>query len=176
MTEIATLDAYGRLTAPTTLTIQRLLPGPAERIWSYLTESDLRRQWLAAGDMVLEPGAPFEFVWRNEELKPPSRRPEGAAEEHRLQCEILEVDPPRRLVFTWGTRMEVSFELEPRGQKVLLTIVHSRLPDRSTTLSVSTGWHAHLDVLEAVVSGQAGKPFWDNCAVLKKEYDKRLPV
>ncbi len=49
MTELATLDAYGVLTEPATLTIQRLLPGPIERVWAYLTESDLRRQWLAAG-------------------------------------------------------------------------------------------------------------------------------
>ena len=49
MTELATLDAYGVLTEPATLKIQRVLPGPIERVWAYLTESELRRQWLAAG-------------------------------------------------------------------------------------------------------------------------------
>ena len=48
MNELATLDAYGVLTEPATLKIQRLLPGPVERVWAYLTESKLRRQWLAA--------------------------------------------------------------------------------------------------------------------------------
>jgi uncharacterized protein YndB with AHSA1/START domain len=44
------------------LRIQRLLPGPIERVWAYLTESDLRRQWLASGTMQLQPGASFELV------------------------------------------------------------------------------------------------------------------
>jgi len=68
MTELATQDAYGVLTEPTTLKIQRLLPGPIDRVWAYLTQSDLRRQWLAAGEMEMNVGTPFEFVWRNDEL------------------------------------------------------------------------------------------------------------
>ena len=43
-------DAYGELIEPTTLRIQRLLPGPIERIWAYLTDSELRSKWMAAGD------------------------------------------------------------------------------------------------------------------------------
>ena len=39
--------AYGELIEPTTLKIQRLLPGPVERIWAYLTDSELRRKWMA---------------------------------------------------------------------------------------------------------------------------------
>ena len=66
-----TLDAHGRLTEPATLEIQRLLPGPAERIWAYLTDGELRRKWLAAGTMELTAGAPFELVWRNDELTDP---------------------------------------------------------------------------------------------------------
>ena len=64
MTTLATPDAYGFLTEPSTLTIQRLLPGPIERVWAYLTESNLRRQWLAAGDMEMKVGAPFELPMR----------------------------------------------------------------------------------------------------------------
>jgi uncharacterized protein YndB with AHSA1/START domain len=63
MTQLATDDGYGALIEPTTLEIQRLLPGPIERIWAYLTESELRRQWLAAGQMEMKVGALFEFVW-----------------------------------------------------------------------------------------------------------------
>lgn len=45
MTDLATIDAYGALTAPATLTIRRLLPGPVERVWAYLTDDALRRTW-----------------------------------------------------------------------------------------------------------------------------------
>ena len=56
MTELATPGDYGAQTAPDTIEIQRLLPGPIERVWAYLTESDLRRRWLAAGEMGLQAG------------------------------------------------------------------------------------------------------------------------
>ena len=59
------------VTEPSTLRIQRLLPGPIERVWAYLTESELRRKWLAAGEMEMKVGAPFELVWRNDELTDP---------------------------------------------------------------------------------------------------------
>ncbi len=51
MTTMLTEGNYGVLTEPATLTIERLLPGPVERAWSYLTDSELRRQWMAAGAM-----------------------------------------------------------------------------------------------------------------------------
>ena len=43
MNERANPDAYGVLSEPATLTIQRFLPGPIERVWAYLTESEWRR-------------------------------------------------------------------------------------------------------------------------------------
>ena len=177
MSKPASLDAYGVLTEPATLTIQRLLPGPIEHIWAYLTESDLRRQWLAAGEMEMKVGAPFELVWRNDELTdPPGERPSDFGDEHRMQSEITELDPPRKLAFSWGNTGGVSFELETKGDMVLLTVIHRRLPDRATMLMVGSGWHMHLDVLAARVAGSEPEPFWDGWSRLKKEYDRRLPA
>jgi uncharacterized protein YndB with AHSA1/START domain len=170
-------DAYGALIEPATLKIERLLPGPIERVWAYLTESELRRQWLAAGEMELKVGAPFQFVWRNDELTdPPGERPPGFGDEHRMQCRITEVDPPRRLTFTWQGSGDVSFELEPRGDRVLLTVIHRRLPDRTTLLKVGPGWHSHLDILVARMTGTKPEPFWDRWSRLQKEYEKRIPA
>jgi uncharacterized protein YndB with AHSA1/START domain len=176
MTDLATQGAYGTLTEPATLEIQRLLPGPIERVWAYLTESDLRRKWLAAGEMQLKVGAPFELVWRNDELtNPPGQRPPGFGEEHRMQSHITELDPPRKLSIAWGNSGGVTFELEPRGDKVLLTVIHRRLPDRGMMLMVGAGWHMHLDILVARVSGTEPQPFWDGWSRLKTEYERRLP-
>jgi uncharacterized protein YndB with AHSA1/START domain len=177
MTDLASEDGYGVLTEPATLTIQRFLPGPIERVWAYLTEGDLRRQWLAAGEMELKVGAPFEFVWRNDELSdPPGKRPAGFSEEHRMQSRITELDPPRKVAFTWQGSGDVSFELEPRGNRVLLTVIHRRLPDRATLLKVGPGWHNHLDVLVARATGKKPEPFWDNWTRLQKDYDRRMPA
>jgi len=176
-TESANVDAYGVLTEPATLKIQRLLPGPIERVWAYLTQSDLRRQWLAAGQMATKVGAPFELVWRNDELTdPPGRRPTGFPEEHRMQSRITEFDPPRKLAFTWQDSGEVSFELAASGNEVLLTVIHRGLPDRETKLMVGAGWHIHLDILVARVTGRKPEPFWDGWIRLKEDYDRRMPA
>ena len=177
---IATPEAdYGVVSAPQTVRLQRLLPGPIERIWSYLTESELRRQWLAAGDMQLEEGAPFELVWRNDELTdPPGRRPEGFGEEHRMQSRITELDPPRRLAFTWGDG-DVTFDLERKGDQVLLTVVHRGISDRANLLMIGAGWHLHLDILLARANGEtpgAQETFWDGWTRLRAEYDRRIPA
>ena len=175
MTDIATIDDYGTLSEPMTLTIQRLLPGPIERVWAYLTDSDLRKQWLAAGEMEARIGAALELVWRNDELMPsPGQRPDGFPEEHRMVCEVTACDPPHKLAITWGRSGGVSFELQPKGQRVLLTLVHHRLPDRDSLLNVSGGWHAHLDVLADRLSDTTPEPFWDSWRRLKADYEKRF--
>jgi uncharacterized protein YndB with AHSA1/START domain len=175
MTELIARHAYGVLTEPATLKIQRLLPGPMDRIWDYLTKSELRRQWLAAGEMEMIVGAPFELIWRNDELTDwPGKRPPGASDEHRMESRITALDPPHRLAIAWKGSGEVSFELTPQDGQVLLTVVHRRLPDRATLLSVSAGWHMHLDLLVAGTTGANREPFWDGWSRLKQDYDRLL--
>jgi uncharacterized protein YndB with AHSA1/START domain len=175
MTQATSTQPFGVLTEPATLTLKRLLPGSVDRVWAYLTESDLRRLWLAAGTMEMRVGAPLELVWRNSELSdPPGQRPEGFGEEHRLDSEVTELDPPHRLSISWGNTGGVTFELEPVGDMVRFTITHHRLPDQGTALNISAGWHAHVDVLAARLAGEEPKPFWDHWAALKTEYAKRL--
>lgn len=175
MTQAATRNAYATLDGPTTLTITRVLPGPIERVWSYLTESDLRRQWLASGEMQMETGAPFELVWRNNELtKDPGNRPAGFDGEHRMQSVIVEADPPRKLVFTWGESGEVSILLDMQDSEVLLTLTHRRLPeDPNSGLNIQAGWHAHLDMLVSRLTRAEPDPFWDSWTRLREEYAQR---
>src|SRR3546814_4344941 len=88
---------YAAIVAPQTVRLQRRLPGPSERVWDYLADSDLRRQWLAAGDMAGGEGSNFELVWRNDELTdPPGNKPEGFGGEHRMRSTITAFDPPHR--------------------------------------------------------------------------------
>jgi uncharacterized protein YndB with AHSA1/START domain len=140
-------NSYGEMIEPTTLKIQRMLPGAPERVWDYLTRSELRRQWLAA---------------------------EGFGDEHRMQGQILDYDPPRKLAFTWQGGGDVTFTLEPRGERTLLTVVHRGLVERSTRTKVGPGWHSHLDILAARMAGTEPEPFWDHWARLQKEYEQRV--
>ena len=170
-----TIDRYGALTAPDTLTIRRVLPGPAERIWAYLTDGEMRRKWLAGGAMEARVGSGFTLTWRNDELSsPPGARPEGFGPEHSMESTVTECDPPHRLAFTWGESGSVEIELESQGRDVLLTLVHRRVPEGDMRRMIGAGWHAHLDVLESVARGEAPGPFWDNWTVLKADYDARF--
>jgi uncharacterized protein YndB with AHSA1/START domain len=56
VTQATTTEAFGSLGEDATLTLERMLPGSIDRVWAYLTESDLRRQWLAAGTMEMRVG------------------------------------------------------------------------------------------------------------------------
>ena len=93
-----------------------------------------------------------------------------------MQSRVIQVDPPHSLTIAWGNGGEVSFELEPKGQQVLLTLIHRRLSDRSATLMFGAGWHMHLDILLARATGQEPEPFWEGWARLRQEYDRRLPA
>jgi len=127
--------------------------------------------------MEMKVGAPVELVWRNDELNdPPSARPEDFPEENRMQSRITELEPLRKLSIAWNNSGDVTFELEPKGAGVLLTVTHRRLPDRSTMLKVSAGWHMHLDILVARANDQTPAPFWEGWARLHQEYDGRLPA
>ena len=57
-----------------------------------------------------------------------------------------------------------------RGDKSICA--HS---NRRTLVGVSAGWHAHLDVLAARLTGAEPEPFWDRLNGLRAEYEKRLP-
>lgn len=169
------LDTHGVVDADSTLTIQRLLPGPIERVWAYLTEGALRRQWLAAGEMEMRVGAEFEFVWRNDDLSGGAgARPEGFPAEHRMRSRITALEAPRLLAIEWGSTGGVTFLLEPAGGHVLLTLTHRRVAERATLLNVSAGWHAHLDVLVAVAEERLPPPFWPGWLRLKQDYAARL--
>jgi len=171
-------DGYGVVTEPGPVSFERLLPGPIERVWSYLTESDKRRTWLASGEMELQVGGRVELIWRNSELTghddppPPKYAQHGA--EHRMQGRITACEPPRLLAFTWGSASgdsEVRFELFPRADKVMLVLTHHRLRDM---LSVAGGWHAHLGILRDRLNGDVPPAFWKTHARLEAEYAQRI--
>ena len=175
-TEIHNEDHYGKITAPRTLVMQRYLPGPIERVWEYLTKSDLRRQWLASGEMEMKVDSPVELVWHHvQTTTPPGKRPEGVNEESHLPSRVTVCEPPHKLGFMFWSDSEVLFELQKSGNRVLLTLTHSKLPSRGMMVGVSSGWHAHLDVLEARLANTKAENFWDHHTAYKAQYEQRIP-
>ena len=56
----------GKVLSPTEVRFERLLPGPIETVWAYLTDSKMRGEWLASGPMELRVGGsqPFAEIGR----------------------------------------------------------------------------------------------------------------
>jgi len=175
MTHVSSAD-FGVILAPDTVRFERLLPGPVERVWTYLTESDKRAQWLAAGTIEPRVGGAVELRFHNATLSPepvPERyaKHQGVIVRHHT---VTRFDPPTALSFTWGddaAPSEVLFELVPEGDRVRLTVTHSRL-DRPTRLGVSGGWHAHLAVLAARLEGREPPQFWSLLTAVAEVYER----
>src|SRR5436190_16391536 len=172
-------EKYGTVIAPNTIRFDRLLPGPIERVWSYLTDSEKRAKWLASGPMALHVGGDVELTWKHSTLDTvPETVPEKYAQGHTMKATITRCEPPHVLGYSWGARAdalsEVVFELSVRGNDVLLVLTHYRLPNQKDLLGVSGGWHAHLDTLAEHLSGRTASGFWSRHAVLSAEYKQRL--
>jgi uncharacterized protein YndB with AHSA1/START domain len=78
------------------------IEAPPETVWRAFSEPELAGDWLAPGGMSTEPGGRFT-------LEDDGRK---------IDCEVLEADPARRLRLGWrdtdgGVASEVSFVLTP---------------------------------------------------------------
>ena len=122
-----------------------------ERVWAALTESELTKQYYYGNTVESDwtPGSPM--VYRN---------PDGTES---IRCEVVEADPPRRLVHTFffpGTEESPSrctWTIEERGAATLLTLVHDRFDGETSTFkSVAHGWVPILSGLKTLL--ETGKP------------------
>jgi uncharacterized protein YndB with AHSA1/START domain len=175
------MNDHGVVTEAGTVRFERLLPGPIERVWSYLTESDKRGTWFASGPMELRVGGRVELRFHHADLSPHAEEPPAKYKKYEngvtTHGRITRCEPPRLLSFTWGgeaDESEVTFELTPRGKEVQLILTHRRLADRAAMVSVSSGWHSHLEVLADLLNGRVPGPFWPKVTRFEAEYEKRL--
>jgi uncharacterized protein YndB with AHSA1/START domain len=168
-------NQYGSMTAVDTIRFERILPGPVERVWAYLTESEKRGKWLATGEMELFEGGQVTLHFFHNDLSPlPGTIPDKYKSMEKgatLNGKILQCQPPHLLAFTWGDGSEVSFELSALGDKVKLVVTHSKLKEaKEGRMSVAGGWHTHLGILIANLEGTVPGNFWQTHAALEKEY------
>jgi uncharacterized protein YndB with AHSA1/START domain len=176
------MNEYGKVIEPGTIRFERLLPGPIERVWEYLTDSDKRGLWFASGKMEPRAGGKVTFSFNNAGLSPDKTPPpekykgRGHMTTHHS---ITRFEPPRFLTLTWGNEKnpsEVSFELTAEGDQVRLVLTHRRLPDRSSMVNVGAGWHTHLAILSDRLSGQTLPAFWTLFSNVDDYYEKNVPA
>jgi uncharacterized protein YndB with AHSA1/START domain len=116
--------------------LQRQLADPPDVVWQALTDRNELREWFPS-DVVVhggrwEVGASIEFPFPADEM------------DVTLTGEVLEVDEPRVLAFTWGEET-LRFELVPNDRGTLLVLV-DELPPGAAARNAA-GWDACLDRL-----------------------------
>ena len=145
-----------RTTAETTSVEREIAIGASpETVWEFLVDPDKATRWM--GQTVSfdpHPGGLYRI-----EVIPG----------HTASGEFVELDPPRRLVYTWGWEAgedganpvppgssTVEIELVPDGAGTTLRFRHSGLPSAEAADSHTKGWDHYLARL--AVAGRGGDP------------------
>lgn len=176
------MSAHGEVLDQQTVRFERLLPGPIERVWSYLVDADKRAKWLCGGETELKTGGHVDMLFQNSQLSGQQdiERPEkyrDMPEKVTFSGTVTRCEPPHMLAHTWDyedTASEVCYELSEEGDQVRLVLTHSKLSGRDEMQSVCGGWHTHLDILIDVLNGVEPQPFWKVHTALETEYAERL--
>ncbi len=103
-------------------------PYAPEKVWLAITDPHAMAEWLMPNDFKPEVGHRFRFQ---------TDTTKSCGDNH-TECEVLEVDPPNRLSYSWETvpnnpakprfePMVVSWVLTPEGEGTRLEFVHEHL-------------------------------------------------
>ena len=90
---------------------------------------------------------------------------------HTAVGEVVEIDPPRRLVLAWGWEdgswevpagsTTVEYELLPEGSGTRLHFTHRDLPSKESAEAHGLGWdHYHERLVVAATGGDPGPDPW----------------
>ncbi len=128
------------------------IAAPPETVWTFLVDPDRLVRWMGVtASIEPRPGGAF----RLEVL--PGQVVAGL---------VLEIDPPHRLVHSWGWlpgsrspvpagSTVVEYALDPTEDGgTLLRLTHRRLPDDAAAAAHAEGWDHYLPRLRAVAAGE----------------------
>ena len=127
------------------------LPAPAEEVFRHLTDPAAMIRWLGQHAVLKPvPGGAFEIDINGVPVR----------------GQYLEIDPPRRVLVSWGVAgnatmppgaTEVEFTLTPIQDGTRLRLVHRSLPPGQAEMH-ATGWHHFLSRLASATAGNDPTP------------------
>lgn len=136
------------MTTTDVVIVERRIAALPETVFSFFTDRDRWLSWMGVdGRFAFQPGGDY--------------RTQVTGDNHAAGT-FLEVDPPRRLVFTWGWEggdqsvpagsSTVEISLVPDGDGTLLRLVHTGLPSQAR-VPHGEGWNHYLDRLALRAEG-----------------------
>jgi uncharacterized protein YndB with AHSA1/START domain len=140
------MSESGKFSKVPSVRFERLVPGPIERVWEFLTRTELLPSWFGEGRIEPRQGGAVELMGGH------------------VRGTVTRWEPPRRLTYSWNVLQPgeaasaypesyLALELEPRGDQVLLTLLHLPVLERFEKQN-AMGWHAFLDLVEAALRGE----------------------
>ncbi len=125
---------------------ERILHHPIEKVWSAITNPEELQYWFTDIDWDLQPGSKIVFQYRDKDKS-------------RSFGEIISVEAPNKLVWTWETELAV-WELSAiNAQSTRLVFTYSRV-EENLALNVASGFHDLLNLLEERLAGSSAmSPF-----------------
>lgn len=131
-----------------------------ERVWDGITNGEITRQYFHETTFVSELRAGVPLEYRSADGRPA------------VVGEVLEVDPPRLLSYTWRALYNpemaaeapsrVTWELTPMGEVTKVELRHDHFePGSPTYASISQGWAPILNSLKSLLETGAPLEFED---------------
>ena len=120
--------------------VERDIAHPVEKIWRALSQPDLMSEWLMKTDFQAIAGHRFEL-----------RGDWGS-----VDCKVLDIEPPRRLSYTWnamGLESIVTWTLTSTSTGTHLRMEQSgfRHDQEQAYQGAKYGWQKFLSALEALL-------------------------
>ncbi len=140
---------------------ERRLNHPVDRVWEALTEPSQLVQWLAAAEIDPAPGGRYALHFQNIE--------------HTHVGRVIRYEPPYLFEHTFGDDANgvVRWELEPDGDGCQLRLSHTVYASDELA-NFASGWHTHLELLEALLDGAPEPWNWDRWHAHKARYSEQV--
>ncbi len=127
--------------------MQERFPVPIDRVWHALTDPGMIERWLMTPDgYEAKVGARFTL-----------RETPRADCRGQVECEVLELVPPNRMVWSWRgaedpttTRLVIDLEADEGGTR--LTLRHTGESDERTVRGTTAGWTDKLGALAELLT------------------------
>ncbi len=136
----------------TDLKFEAIYPYTPEQVWRALTDPEALAEWLMPNDFEAVLGHKFQF-----------RTTPGHGSNSIIDCEVLELDAPRRLAYAWrggSGDTVVAFTLEPVPEGTRLRLEHTGFSSVGGTMAsslMSSGWEKKIqNTLPATIARLVG--------------------